>query len=397
MRIIRITTNYKSYLKQFYNRHNELKSKDYITQNTTLMSDCYGWANFWTLNLDELGYEVWEVVGNAEYLQKKWASENSVNFDKSNWFNEIITAQIKHFNPDILFVNDYSRFSFDFINHLKNICPNIKLVLGWCGAPYRNSKVFYSYDLILSNLPEHIDEFKRLGLNSEYMPHGFESSVLDNLKLDKEKNYSFTFTGSIVENKGFHNKRKKLLYDLLNETNLEIWTNFNTKNNAISTKLIALYNNCNNLSFWKLASIFGSKISNKIKNMQMNESLTRNSYQAVYGNEMYQVLRDSKITLNNHIDITENASNMRLFEATGVGTCLITDWKKNISEFFEPDYEVVTYKTVDELLSKIKYLHNNENERIKIAEAGQKRTLKNHNFKNRAMILDEFIRKHLNS
>ena len=32
---------------------------------------------------------------------------------------------------------------------------------------------------------------------------------------------------------------------------------------------------------------------------------------------------------------------MRLFEATGCGTLLITDWKENIEDFFKIDKEIV--------------------------------------------------------
>mgnify|MGYP001025541122 CR=1 FL=1 len=70
MRLSRITTNYFSYLKQFYAQRPELKEKTYAVQYQTLMSDCYMWADFWTNPLGKLGYEVWEPVGNAEPMQK---------------------------------------------------------------------------------------------------------------------------------------------------------------------------------------------------------------------------------------------------------------------------------------------------------------------------------------
>jgi spore maturation protein CgeB len=71
---------------------------------------------------------------------------------------------------------------------------------------------------------------------------------------------------------------------------------------------------------------------------------------------------------------------MRLFEATGMGTLLITDWKDNIAELFEPGKEVVCYKSVDECLELIKYYSQHEAERAAIAAAGQRRTLQNHSY-----------------
>ena len=58
------------------------------------------------------------------------------------------------------------------------------------------------------------------------------------------------------------------------------------------------------------------------------------------------------MTLNHHIDVAEAyAGNLRLFEATGVGTLLVTDWKKNLHEMFEAGKEVVTYRTPEECVS----------------------------------------------
>ena len=45
---------------------------------------------------------------------------------------------------------------------------------------------------------------------------------------------------------------------------------------------------------------------------------------------MYQLIFDSKVVLNNHIDISQDQmANIRLFESTGLGSCLLTDYKNN--------------------------------------------------------------------
>ena len=67
--------------------------------------------------------------------------------------------------------------------------------------------------------------------------------------------------------------------------------------------------------------------------------------------------------------------NARLFEATGVGTFLLTDFKDNPQTLFEPNREVVAWRSVNECLSmKGRYL-NDEDERSAVAMAGQARTL----------------------
>jgi spore maturation protein CgeB len=86
---------------------------------------------------------------------------------------------------------------------------------------------------------------------------------------------------------------------------------------------------------------------------------------------------------------------MRLFETTGVGTCLVTDWKSNLGELFEPDREVVTYRSAEECVDKVKWLLEHPAEREDIARSGQSRTLKDHSFAQRAVQLDQIIRREL--
>ena len=53
--------------------------------------------------------------------------------------------------------------------------------------------------------------------------------------------------------------------------------------------------------------------------------------QAVMGLDMYNILKSSVLTVNRHTDASNGrVGNMRMFEATGLGTCLVTDDGKNI-------------------------------------------------------------------
>jgi len=114
-----------------------------------------------------------------------------------------------------------------------------------------------------------------------------------------------------------------------------------------------------------------------------------------WGREMYEVLRRSKITLNHHIEVAGPfANNSRVFEATGTGTLLITDWKKNLYEMFEADKEVVTYRTPEECIELLSYYLDHDEERESIARAGQQRTLRDHTYYQRMGELVEIVRRY---
>jgi spore maturation protein CgeB len=116
----------------------------------------------------------------------------------------------------------------------------------------------------------------------------------------------------------------------------------------------------------------------------------------VWGMEMYRALARSRITLNRHINVAENnANNMRLFEATGVGALLLTDRKNNLHELFEIDKEILAYSNKEEAAELVKYYLAHPEEASQIAQAGQRRTLRDHTYAKRMEELVPILKRHL--
>ena len=121
------------------------------------------------------------------------------------------------------------------------------------------------------------------------------------------------------------------------------------------------------------------------------DSPLRACYQGqAFGRAVYEIMRRSRITLNTHVGAARGqAANMRHFEATGVGTFLLTDNKIKLSDLFEPGVEAVSYDSPEDALAKISRYLENDAERQAIARAGQQRTLSTHTYYQRtAQILD---------
>ena len=74
---------------------------------------------------------------------------------------------------------------------------------------------------------------------------------------------------------------------------------------------------------------------------------------------------------------------MRLYETTGVGSLLLTDWKENLSEMFDPVAELAVYRSAEDCVEKIGYYLGEEDERSRLARAGQQRTLREHTYRQR--------------
>ena len=107
---------------------------------------------------------------------------------------------------------------------------------------------------------------------------------------------------------------------------------------------------------------------------------------------MYQVLRRSRITLNSHIDFTgRDAGNMRLFESTGVGAFLLTDFKDNLDTLFVPNHEVAVWRSTDDCCAAIGRYLDDDKGRAEIAHAGQARTMAQHTYRHRASEILGFV------
>lgn len=409
MKLMRLTTNYPIYIQKFYSENNYLVNYTYKQQYQILMADCFGWADFWTNAFKSLNYEVWEPVANAEIQQKQWANENFIKYNESNWILEITLKQVVYFKPDILLINDYHTFTYNFLELVKEKVPSIRMIIGWCGAPFKDEKVFKAYDLILTNLPIHYKNFRNKGFYCEKMNHAFDPRILDKLSTTNKKE-NFTFVGSIVRGEGFHNERLELLNYLIEKTDLKIFSDVFPKNiqeyeilekkifwNQVFKYLLPYRFSLTRKLKIKIFNKFGIDIIHKniIESMYPKKLISKTE-PGLYGLSMYQKLKDSLITLNQHIDISKGSSNnMRLFEATGVGALVLTDWSEDLKDLFEDDFEIVTYKSKSELIDKLNYLRENPRVLEEISKRGQARTLKENKISDRANWLDRIIKKYI--
>jgi hypothetical protein len=127
-------------------------------------------------------------------------------------------------------------------------------------------------------------------------------------------------------------------------------------------------------------------------------NLTASLTSPLAGLDMYSFLESSTATFNMHIGRSSGeASNMRLFEATGVGACLLTDSCEDLPQLFEPDSEVLAYSTVDECIEKACWLLENPQKARQMGLRARAKTLAKHTFRHRApefnAILQDQLRK----
>ena len=205
---------------------------------------------------------------------------------------------------------------------------------------------------MISQLPSTVKSFRALGVRSEVSHLAFEPSILDALPEAPAPDIDISFVGSVSAD---HRQRIALLEAVAKRHDLKMWGNLPAS-------------------------------------LPASSPLRRCFQGEVWGADMYQVLRRSRITLNSHIDMAGGeAGNMRLFEATGAGTFLLTDFKDNLDTLFAPDREVATWRSIDDCLAVIERTIGDDRGRAQIAQAGHARTMAQHTYRHRTSQILGFV------
>ena len=113
--------------------------------------------------------------------------------------------------------------------------------------------------------------------------------------------------------------------------------------------------------------------------------------------DIIKIYNQSKISLNLSLSHDTPAGYIytlkgRDFEAPGCGSLLLTRDAKEISEYFVPGEEIITYEDANDAAEKINYYLKNEDEREKIAKSGYERVMKEHTYEKRFLEIFEYAK-----
>lgn len=373
MKFLILNADYPEFLSWLYAQHAGLGARSYEEQLAVRRGSLFGDGDFYSSNLRHLGHEAEDIYLNNETMQKSWAREHSIEItrksrwhfsfrrgivpwisqvDDQNYLNDILQAQVRYHQPDIVLNHAVNRVGSDVLKEMKS---STRLLVAQIASPLPKGETLALYDLVITSSPHLFKYFSDVGLNTEFIHLGFQADVLKDMPV-RHPDIPVSFVGSLFPD---HKTRIEFLEYLCQYSNLNVW-------------------------------------GNGVERLP-EQSKIRTRYRGhAWGTGMYEILRKSKITVNHHTDIAgAYASNMRLYEATGVGTMLLTDWKENLADLFELGKEVVAYRSFEECRELLSYYLTHDDEREAIALAGQRRTLTEHNYYCRMKDLSAAVTKHL--
>ena len=113
---------------------------------------------------------------------------------------------------------------------------------------------------------------------------------------------------------------------------------------------------------------------------------------AISFEEYVPLYQRSRIGINVHNRGMYTVGGFRLFELPGNGVMQISDGGPYLSRWFDVGREVVGYETADELVCKIAYYLDHEEERVRIAAAGHRGVMERHRLRTRMHEAVDLIR-----
>lgn len=102
---------------------------------------------------------------------------------------------------------------------------------------------------------------------------------------------------------------------------------------------------------------------------------------------MPKIFKCSKINLNITNRAIRSGIPLRIFDIMGCGGFLISNYQPEILDFFVPNEDIVLYDSIPDLLDKISYYLNNEEERTRISRNGYNKVKQFHTYKHRIEVM----------
>ena len=343
-----LNTCYEGFLNDFHKKSPETLSQTYLEHKSAIQRQFFGDSDFYSEGLKKVGWKAEDLIINCPELQQAWAKENRFEGNVL----EICIEQIRRAKPQVIYLQNIGMGTKEFLSIIR---PYTELIVGQIASPVPKQTDICGFDILFSSFPHFVEKFRKMGVASYYQPLAFDPRVLE--KMDEyQRMYPVTFVGGISQ---LHGKGYQLLEKLSELLPIDIWG-------------------------------YGAA------QLPENSPIRKRHHGEAWGLDMFLLLSQSGITINRHIDVAENyANNMRLFEATGCGALLITDYGDNLNALFEIGKEVVAYRSMEECVALVKYYLANPKEAEEIARAGQARTLRSHTYTKRMEQTGEILDRHL--
>jgi len=401
MRVVKLCKRPQRYWKAFYADRPGLDAADAASQRAALCADFFGPVDSWESSLRNLGVDAHDIFAGIAPMDAAWWREYGAGAQPAPL--GVASERIGRLAPDVIIIEGLEGFTPAEVATLRAASPTIRLVAGITGIELMHNRVLGAVDLVLSCMKGQVAALCERGQQAVVLPHAFDPRILGRLGPRRAPQDAINFVGNVVSGSHMHDERRRALEALVTTVGLAVYTDVQALNSSDfkrQAKLQAAYWSAHGAKRLGVSSAAIDRIGalcyattwTSPPAWGASRIIAGAAKPSAFGLGMYRLLRRAQATFNLHVAFAgAYAANMRLFEATGAGVCLLTDHKSDIGEYFEPDAEILTYRSLEEAVEKARWIADHPADAGAIAARGQARTLKDHTFAQRMPIVVQAV------
>ena len=301
----------------------------------------------------ETGWAVQDVIANAWSLQRKWKRENAMDGSCETTSEDprvgerlILNAQLKAFAPDVVVLQDTNALDDEQLDALRAAGV---LLVAQISCPMPRASAVARLDLAFTSFPHYVDRLRRMGVGSvEFLPLAFEPTVVKRVlgpAGQPARDIEVSFVGGVGRNLHWA-EGTDALEELARGMGSDrlCWYGYGKDRLADDSPL---------LPCWRGEA---------------------------WGRDMYRVCLRSRVVVNRHGEVARGSgNNLRQYESTGCGACLVTDQPGQ----FRAGKECIVYEHPSRIVEAVLRALNDDDERRRITAAGNGAALEFHTYAKR--------------
>ena len=288
------------------------------------------------------GHDVIEISDRDFVRQNKGLNLLGIK----NKFHDYLIQTFKNYNPNLIIFGHSDNINQDILADFRSLNKNI-IISQW------------NEDPLMKSLPDTSENIHKLKKFLPLVDHSFITTnpLVVNLPKKYSKNVHYFMTPVDKNIECFD------VFKLNPENDI-----FYAMSHGVNRATLKVGKTDNRV-------VFLEKLINKINGIKY-DFYGIGKQEPVWGNEFYKSLLNSKMALNlSRGQPTKHYSSNRIASLMGNGLLVFIDRKVGMDKFFNKN-EVISYDTINDLASKIKFYKKNDKLRKKIAKSGKEKYFK---------------------
>lgn len=374
----------------------------------------YKWNTIGQENIEHAFITLGHQVDSIFYIMK--------SFEEEPVFEPLLRSKLSEAAYDFV-------FSFNYFPLISKVCEEFHITyISWTiDSPLLqlySSSVYNSCNHIFSFDSKVTQDMKKLGVKQIYdLPLAIEEKHYQNISLTDDDYMKYhsdvSFVGSTYQNKSFYDKLTNLPLYLKGYlegimASQECIYGYNFLEEMLTPDIMARLTQHVSLRLGKefigspamvfANSFLGMKVTARERVHLLDEVSKKHGLHIYtkddtaitlpdahncgfvsYLTEMPKVFYSSKINLNITLRNIQHGIPQRVFDVLASGGFLITNNQPDLQPYFIDGEDLVIYYDKNDLLNKIEYYLNHEDERKQIAANGHKKVLEQHTYEQRIL------------